>query len=417
MTQPSTQTQQHPTSADLAGNVDLFQKCFDFTRADEVKAAGFYPYFRAIEENEGPVVQIEGRKVIMAGSNNYLGLTAHPKVKEAALKAVEKYGTGCSGSRYLTGTLDLHNELERRLAAYMGKEACLLFSTGYQAAQGIIPTLVQRGEYVVTDRDNHACIVAGYMMAKGMFADFVRYKHNDMADLERVIAKLPLNAGKLIVTDGVFSTTGDIVNLPDLVGIAKKYNARVLVDDAHSIGVIGKGGRGTASHFGLDADVDLVMGTFSKTFASLGGFVVGGERVINYLKHHSPALIFSASPTPAAVAAAIAALELLEAHPELTERLIRNASKMRAGFKQLGFNIIESKTAIVPVIVGDDLLAFRFWRGLYDAGVFVNAFISPGVPPGLQMMRTSYMASHEDQHLDRILEVFGDVGRSLGLIS
>jgi 8-amino-7-oxononanoate synthase len=353
----------------------------------------------------------------MAGSNNYLGLTAHPKVKEAALKAVEKYGTGCSGSRYLTGTLDLHNELERRLAAYMGKEACLLFSTGYQAAQGIIPTLVQRGEYVVTDRDNHACIVAGYMMAKGMFADFVRYKHNDMADLERVIAKLPLNAGKLIVTDGVFSTTGDIVNLPDLVGIAKKYNARVLVDDAHSIGVIGKGGRGTASHFGLDADVDLVMGTFSKTFASLGGFVVGGERVINYLKHHSPALIFSASPTPAAVAAAIAALELLEAHPELTERLIRNASKMRAGFKQLGFNIIESKTAIVPVIVGDDLLAFRFWRGLYDAGVFVNAFISPGVPPGLQMMRTSYMASHEDQHLDRILEVFGDVGRSLGLIS
>ena len=395
---------------------DLFQKCFDFTRADEVKAAGFYPYFRAIEENEGPVVQIEGRKIIMAGSNNYLGLTAHPKVKEAALKAVEKYGTGCSGSRYLTGTLDLHNELEARLATYMGKEACLLFSTGYQTAQGIIPTLVQRGEYVVTDKDNHACIVAGYMMAKGMFAEFARYKHNDMADLERQISRLPLHAGKLIVTDGVFSTTGVIADLPRLVNIAKKFNARILVDDAHSIGVVGKGGRGTASHFGLEQEVDMTMGTFSKTFASLGGFVVGNERVINYLKHHSPALIFSASPTPASVAAALAALDIVEQEPHRIERLVRNANKMRAGFKQLGFNVIEGQTAIVPVIVGDDMLAFQFWRALFDAGLFVNAFISPGVPPGMQMMRTSYMASHEDQHLDRILELFATVGKKLGII-
>lgn len=397
--------------------IDLFQKCWDFTRADEVKAAGFYPYFRAIEENEGPVVQIEGRKIIMAGSNNYLGLTAHPKVKEAAIKAVQHYGTGCSGSRYLTGTLDLHYELEARLAKFMKKEACLLFSTGYQTGQGIIPTLVQRGEYVVTDKDNHASIVAGYMMAKGLFADFVRYKHNDIQDLERVISRLPKQVGKLIVTDGVFSTTGDIVDLPALVAVAKKYNARVLVDDAHSIGVIGKGGRGTASHFGLENEVDLTFGTFSKTFGSLGGFVVGNERIINYLKHHSPALIFSASPTPASVAAALAALEILEQEPERITNLIRNADKMRNGFKELGFKIIDGKSAVVPVIVGDDILAFRFWRELFDNGVFVNAFISPGVPPGLQMMRTSYMATHENHHLDKILEVFKEAGRKLGIIS
>lgn len=395
---------------------DLFQKCWDFTRADDIKAAGFYPYFHAIEENEGPVVKIEGRKIIMAGSNNYLGLTAHPKVKEAAARAVEKYGTGCSGSRYLTGTLDLHYELEERLAKFMDKEACLLFSTGYQTAQGIIPTLVQRGEYVVTDKDNHACIVAGYMMAKGMFAEVIRYKHNDMADLQRVISKLPLKAGKLIVTDGVFSTTGEIVHLAELIPIAKKYNARILVDDAHAVGVVGRGGRGTASHFNLEHEVDLTMGTFSKTFASLGGFVVGNERVINYMKHHSPALIFSASPTPASVAAALAALDLLEHEPHRIQRLIQNADKMRQGFKRLGFKIIDGQSGVVPVIVGDDMLAFRFWRALFDAGVFVNAFISPGVPPGMQMMRTSYMATHEDEHLDRILDLFASVGRNLGLI-
>ena len=396
--------------------MDIFQKCFDFTRADEVKAAGFYPYFRAIEENEGPVVQIEGRKVIMAGSNNYLGLTAHPKVKEAAIRAVEKYGTGCSGSRYLTGTLDLHNELESRLAKYMGKESCLLFSTGYQTAQGIIPTLVQRGEYVVTDTANPACIVAGYMMAKGLFAEIVRYKHNDIEDLERVISKLPLHVGKLVVTDGVFSTSGEIVNLPQLIRVTKKYNARVVVDDAHAIGVIGKGGRGTASHYGLENEVDLTFGTFSKTFASLGGFVVGNERVINYLKHQSPALIFSASPTPASVAAALAALGILEKEPERITKLIHNADRMRKGFKDAGFKIIDGQSAVVPVIVGDDMLAFKFWRELFDAGVFVNAFISPGVPPGLQMMRTSYMATHENHHLDRILEIFSKAGKNLGII-
>lgn len=396
--------------------IDLFQKCWSFTRADDIKALGYYPYFRPIQENEGPVVMIEGRKIIMAGSNNYLGLTADPRVKEAAIKAVEKYGTGCSGSRYLTGTLDLHNELEEKLAVFFGKESCLLFSTGYQTAQGIIPTLVQKGEYVVSDRDNHACIVAGNLMAKGAFAEFVRFKHNDMEDLRRVLARLPHDVPKLVVSDGVFSTTGTIVDLPNLVAAACDFNARILIDDAHSTGVIGKGGRGTASHFNLENEVDLTMGTFSKTFASLGGFVVAERAVINYLKHHAPALIFSASPTPAAVAAALASLAILQEEPWRITRLVANAGKMREGFKAMGFQVIDGQTAIVPVIIGDDTRTFIFWRELFDAGVFVNAFISPGVPNGMQMLRTSYMATHEDEHLDVILETCGAIGKKLGII-
>ena len=396
--------------------MDLFKKCYDFTRADEIKALGLYPYFRPIEENEGPVVQIEGRKVIMAGSNNYLGLTAHPKVKEAAIKAVEKYGTGCSGSRYLTGTLDLHIELEERLAKFFKKEAVLLFSTGYQTAQGIIPTLVQRGDYVISDKDNHACIIAGNLMAKGATAEFVRYKHNDMDDLERVVQKLPQDSGKLIVSDGVFSTGGEIVDLERLNKIAKNSGSKILIDDAHAVGVIGKGGRGTASEFNLENDIDLTMGTFSKTFASLGGFVASEAKVINYLKHHSPALIFSASPTPASVASALAALEILEKEPERVTMLINNAEKVRQGLKKAGFTVLEGRTGIVPVIVGDDDTAFKMWRMLYDEGVFVNVFISPGVPQGRQMMRTSYMATHEEEHLNAIIDIFTETGKKLGLI-
>ncbi len=397
--------------------MDLFQKCIEFTRADEVKAAGLYPYFRPVEENEGPVVTIEGRKVIMAGSNNYLGLTAHPKVKKAAKDAIDLYGTGCSGSRYLTGTIKLHVELEKRLAAYLGTEDVLLFSTGYQTALGVIAALVQKGDYVISDKENHACIISGALLAKGGFAEFVRYKHNDMEDLERVLQRIPENAGKLIVTDGVFSVSGEFVNLPQMLDVADKYGARVLVDDAHATGVVGVGGRGTASHFGVVDRTDLTMGTFSKTFASLGGFVAGPERITNYIKHHSPALIFSASPTPASVAAALAALDIVEAEPERIDKLIANADKMRAGFTKLGFNVIESRTGIVPIIVGDAQLALVFWRKLYDKGVFVNAFVPPGVPPNLSMMRTSYMATHENEHLDTILNVFQEVGIELGLIS
>ena len=254
--------------------MDIFEKCYQFTRADEVKEAGLYPYFRAVEENEGPVVQIEGRKIIMAGSNNYLGLTAHPRVKKASKDAIDKYGTGCSGSRYLTGTISLHNLLEERFAKFLGFEAVLLFSTGYQTALGVLSTVVQRGEYLIGDKENHASLVNGAMMAKSMTANFVRYKHNDMDDLERVISQIPKEAPKLVVTDGVFSVTGEIVNLPKLVEIAKKYDARVMVDDAHAVGVIGKGGRGTASYWDLTDKVDLVMGTFSKTFSSLGGWTL-----------------------------------------------------------------------------------------------------------------------------------------------
>lgn len=397
--------------------VDLFQKCFEFTRADEVKASGMYPYFRPIEENEGPVVRIEGRDIIMAGSNNYLGLTADPRVKEAAHKAIEQFGTGCSGSRYLTGTISLHIELEKRLAAYLGTEDVLLFSTGYQTALGVISALVSKGDYVISDKENHACIINGCLLAKGGFAEFVRYKHNDMDDLDRVLQRIPVSAGKLIVTDGVFSVSGEMVDLPNLLRVAEKHGARVLVDDAHATGVVGKGGRGTASHYDLVDKTDMTMGTFSKTFASLGGFVAGPERVMNYLKHHSPALIFSASPTPASVASAIAALDVLEKEPWRIDKLIANADKMRKGFADMGFTIIDSRTGIVPVVVGDVQLALMFWRELFDRGVFVNAFIPPGVPPNLSMLRTSYMATHEDEQLDKILDIFSEVGKKLGVIS
>lgn len=396
--------------------MDLFERCYNFTRVEEVKAAGLYPYFHPIEENEGPVVRVEGKDMVMAGSNNYLGLTAHPEVKNAAINAIEKYGTGCSGSRYLTGTLDLHIELEERLAKFLGFESVLLFSTGYQTALGVISTLVLKGDYIISDKENHACIMNGCMLAKGGFAEFKRYKHNDMEDLESLLKTIPEKAGKLIVTDGVFSVTGEIVNLPDMIKVAHKYGARVLVDDAHSVGVIGKGGRGTASHYNCTDQTDMIMGTFSKTFASLGGFVAGPERVINYLKHNSPAIIFSASPTPASCASALAALTILEREPQLVDKLLANADYMRKAFGKMGFNVIDSETAIVPVVVGEIETALYTWRKLFDRGVFVNAFIPPGVPPNMSMMRTSYMSSHEKEHLDRILEVFEISGKELGLI-
>ncbi len=396
--------------------MDLFEKCNSFTKADEVKQLNLYPYFHPIEENEGPEVLVDGVKMVMAGSNNYLGLTNHPKVKEAAYEAIKKYGTGCSGSRYLTGTLDLHIELERRLANFFGYEDVLLFSTGYQTALGTIGTLPQKGDYLISDKENHASIVNGALMAKGAFVEFVRFKHDDMDDLERILKNSPDTAAKFIVTDGVFSVTGEITKLPEMVKLAKKYGARIMVDDAHAVGVIGKGGRGTASHFGLTKETDLTMGTFSKTFASLGGFVAGPERVINYLKHNSAAIIFSASPTPASCAATLAALDILEEQPEIVDRLISVSNMARKGFKELGFNIVEHETAIVPVIVGDFEKALLFWRKLFDRGVFVNAFVPPGVPPNMSMMRTSYMATHEEEHIEKILEVFKISGKELGLI-
>lgn len=397
------------------GKMDLFKKCNDFTRADEVKAKGLYPYFHPVNENEGPIVIIDGREIIMAGSNNYLGLSYHPSVKEAAVKAIEKYGTSCSGSRYLTGTLDLHIELETRLAQFFQTESCLLFSTGYQTALGIIPTLVQKGDFIFSDKENHACIMNACITAKGLFAEFIRYNHNDPESLESHLKNIPYEKEKLIVSDGVFSVTGNLVNLPELIRLSKKYNARVLIDDAHAVGVIGKGGRGTASYYGLEKETDLTMGTFSKTFASLGGFVAGPDRVINYLKHHSPAIIFSASPTPASCASALESLNILEKNPSLVNRLRDNVKYMQNGFKEIGYKIIENESAIISVIIGDVDKSFVFWRKLFDRGVFVNAFIPPGVPPNMSMMRTSYMATHKKEHLDRILNVFEDIKKEESL--
>jgi 8-amino-7-oxononanoate synthase len=394
----------------------LFDKCYKFNDSERVKEAGIYPYFRPIQESEGPVVKMEGKKVVMAGSNNYLGLTNHPRVKEAARAALEKYGSSCSGSRFLTGTIDLHIEFEEKIAKFMGKEAALLFSTGFQAGQGVIFPLVSKGDYILSDRDNHASIVAGNMLCSSIHAHVVRYKHNDMADLERRLQQIPEDANKMIVTDGVFSALGTLVSLDVMKELAKKYKANLLVDDAHGFGVMGKDGKGTVHYFDAQEDVDLVVCTFSKTLASIGGFVVGPERVINYLKHKSPALIFSASPTPSSVAAAGAALDILIEQPELSERVRRNADRVRVGLKEAGFNVIDGKAAIVPVIIGDDEKTFMLWRKLYDEGVFVNAFISPATPPGMQMLRTSYMASHEDNHLDYIVEKFTKIGKQLDIL-
>jgi len=395
---------------------DLFQKCIEYTIADEVKSQGIYPFFHPIDENEGPVVSFGGRKLVMAGSNNYLGLTADQRVKSASIQAIKKYGTSCSGSRYMTGTVNLHVELEEKLADFFEKERCLLFSTGYQTGQGIIPTLVQRGEYIVSDRDNHASLVAASIMAQGAGANQVRYNHKNMEDLERVLQTIPETASRLIVSDGVFSVSGEIVDLPNLVKLAKKYGARILIDDAHAVGVIGKNGRGTPSEFGLVNEVDLIMGTFSKTFGSLGGYVVGDRAVINYIKHNAASLIFSASPTPASVAAVLTTLEIIRTEPELMDRLFSNTDYVRQALLNAGFTLMPSRTAIVTVLIKDQIKTLLFWKKLFDAGVYVNAFIRPGVMPGHEALRTSFMATHERIHLDKVITEFCTIGRGLGVI-
>ncbi len=393
--------------------MDIFEKCRDFTEADEVKKLGVYPYFRAISSGQDTEVIIEGKKMIMIGSNNYLGLTSHPKVNEAAIQAVKKFGSGCTGSRFLNGTLELHEELEARLAKFMKKEAALVFSTGFQTNLGTIATLVNRKDYVVIDRSVHASIVDACRLS---FGTVVKFKHNDMADLERVLSNCGNSAGKLIAVDGVFSMEGDIADLPEITKLAKKHNTRVMVDDAHSIGVLGEHGRGTAEHFGLNDEVDVVMGTFSKSFASLGGFIVASERVINYIKHFSRALIFSASPPPAAVAACLAALDIIENEPERRKRLWKITRRMHKEFKSLGFDIGSTQTPIIPIYIGDNMKTFGFWRMLSDEGIFVNPIISPAVAPGSQLLRTSYTATHTDEQLDKVLEVFEKVGKKMGVI-
>ena len=395
---------------------DLFEKCFNFTRADEIKAMGIYPYFNPISSPPGDEVVIDGKTLIMIGSNNYMGLTDDIRVKEAAADAALKYGSGCTGSRFLNGTLDLHIRLERELADFFEREAALVYSTGFQTNLGTISCLVNKGDTIVADRSNHASIVDGCRLS---FGRLVKFAHNDMEDLERVVKNVRETNGKggiLIVADGVFSMEGDIIKLPDMVRVARKYGCRIMIDDAHSVGVLGKNGRGTASHFGLDNEVDITMGTFSKSFASLGGFIVADERVINYIKHISRELIFSASIPPSATAAVLKALEIIRTEPERRENLWKNARRMLREFKTLGFDTGTSETPIVPILIGDDLDCFRFWKELYDNGVFANPVISPAVAPGRALMRTSYTATHTNRQLDRVLEVFEHVGKKMGVI-
>jgi 8-amino-7-oxononanoate synthase len=392
---------------------DLFDKCRSFTAAREVMAMGVYPYFRVITSAPGTVVTVDGKELIMIGSNNYLGLTNHPKVVEAAAEASRRYGSGCTGSRFLNGTLDLHVELEARLATFMKRPAALVFSTGFQTNLGTISCLVGRTDTIYADRSNHASIVDGCRLS---FGRTLKFQHNDMDDLARVLQANGNGGGQLIVVDGVFSMEGDIVDLPNLVRLAKAHGARVMVDDAHSIGVLGAGGRGTAEHFNLIGQVDITMGTFSKSFASLGGFIAGDEDVIHYVKHFSRELIFSASMPPASVASCLAALDIIETEPERRERLWAITHKMHREFRQLGFKIGTTQTPIIPIMIGDDLVAFRFWRELTDRGIFANPIVSPAVPKGQALIRTSYTATHTDAQLDFVLETFASVGKMLGVI-
>ncbi|RKX20719.1 MAG: 8-amino-7-oxononanoate synthase [Candidatus Zixiibacteriota bacterium] len=385
--------------------------------AKNIQAMGIYPYFHPLQSAPGNEVIVDGKKCIMIGSNNYLGLVNHPKVKEAAAAAALKFGSGCTGSRFLNGTLDLHIELEHRLAKFMKKDAALIFSTGFQTNLGAISSLVGKNDTVIIDRQVHACIVDGCRLSYGKVYKFA---HNDMDDLERVVKNVRNNNGKsgmLFVVDGVFSMEGDIINLPRLVSIAKEYGARVMVDDAHSVGVLGETGAGTAEHFGLIDDVDLTMGTFSKSFASLGGFIAGDTDIIHYIKHQARSLIFSASIPPSNAAAVLAALDIIEAEPERRENLWKNVRRMQKEFKDLGFNIGQTETPIIPIVIGGDLEAFHFWKELFDNGVFANPVISPAVPPGHSLIRTSYTATHTDEHLDRVVDIIATVGRKKGLIS
>jgi 8-amino-7-oxononanoate synthase len=392
---------------------DIFTKAYDFKIADEVKAAGLYPYFKPLTATDGTVVMIEGREVIMAGSNNYLGLTNDPRILEAARAAILKYGSGCTGSRYLNGTLDIHLELEEKLAVFMRKEACVLFSTGYQTNEGSIQTIAGRNDVIFSDKDNHACIVVGTLCST---AKTVRYAHNDMDHLRRLLEREDPKAGKIIVTDGVFSMSGTLAKIPELISLAKEFDARLYLDDAHAIGVIGENGRGSASSFGMLDDVDLISGTFSKSFASLGGFLVGDYTVIEYIRHVSPAHIFSASMPPANVATVLKALEILQEENWRLERLEEISNYIRTGLRDLGFNVWTSQTPIIPVVIGEMFQCFQFWKDLFEAGVYVNAVVPPAVPRGQSLVRTSYSATHTNDQLDFILDAFKKVGKMHGII-
>ena len=391
----------------------LLDKGRDFKTVTRLRELGLYPYFRTISSAQDTEVFIEGKKILMLGSNSYLGLTNHPQIKAAAQAAVEKYGTGCAGSRFLNGSLDIHLELEAALAKLVNKEAVLLYSTGFQVNLGVISALVGKGEYVLGDKSNHASIVEGCLLAQGKF---LRFAHKDMAALESRLKNLEPEAGKLVVVDGVFSMEGDVIQLPELCRIAGEHGAAVMVDDAHSIGVLGKNGAGTASHFGLTDQVHLIMGTFSKSLASLGGFIASDAVTIDFLKHHSRSLIFSASMSPANAAAVLAALKIMEQEPERIAQLWHNTRRMKQGLIDLGFDLGDSETPILPVYCRDLMVAFKLCKRLQEEGLFVNPVVSPAVAPGEELIRLSLMATHTDAQIDFALDKLGKVGKEFGLI-
>lgn len=392
--------------------MDLFTKCQNFEDVAVLREAGTYPYFIPLDRSEGTEVIYEGRRIIMCGSNNYLGLTTNPKVREAAKNAIDLYGTSCTGSRFLNGNMTIIEDLERELAEWVGKEAALVFSTGMQVNLGTISALVSKDDIVILDKEDHASIVDGARLSMGKIE---RFRHNDVGHLERVLKSLPADCGKLLVVDGLFSMEGDIAPLPEIIPLCQKYGVRLMVDDAHGIGVLGEG-HGTAAHFGVTDQVDLIMSTFSKSFASIGGFVAGDFPVIDYVKHHARSLIFSASIPPANTATVLAALQVMREEPQMVAALQANGDFMREGFKALGFNIGNSVTPIIPIIIGDNDRTFKMWRDLFDAGVFVNPVIAPATAPGRQLLRTSYMATHTRPQLERVLETFAKVGRANDLI-
>ena len=401
------------TEMEKERSASVFDKCINFTRAAEVRKMGVYPYFSPIQSSLDPVIRVDGKEMLMLGSNSYLGLTTHPRVKEAAQAAVKRYGSSCAGSRFLNGTLEIHEELEERLARFVSKDQAIVFTTGFQANLGAISTLIGKGDRVITDKVDHASIIDGARLA---FGRMHRFNHNSTSDLERVLVGCDGRGGKLIVVDGVFSMDGDVADLPGIVEVAERCSAGVMVDDAHGLGVMGPGGSGTSAHFGLTDRVALIMGTFSKSFASIGGFVAGDSAVIDYIRHHARSLIFSASLPPAQVASVLAALDILQSEPERLERLWDNTEYLRKGLRGLGFNTGLSTTPIIPVIVGKDMLCFKTWLALREEGVFVNPIIAPAVLPGDALIRVSIMATHTREHLDRALYVFKRTGKKLGLI-
>jgi len=392
--------------------MDIFEKANNWTAADEVRKAGVYPYFRPNTSQMGTEVTIGGKKMIMVGSNNYLGLVTHPEVLEAMIQAIRKYGSACTGSPFLNGTLDIRVELEEKLADFVHMESALVYSTGFLANLGALSTIATRGDYIISDRENHASIVDGQKLS---YAKTVKYEHSNMEDLERVLANHKDNP-KLIVTDGVFSMGGDVAELPKIVELKRKYDARLMVDEAHSLGVLGLNGEGTGSHFGVQKDVDMVMGTFSKSLVSIGGFIASTYKVIDYLRHNSRPLIFTASLSPADTAAALKSLEIIKREPDRRERLWAIIKRMRAEFRAMGWNTLNTNSAIIPLMVGDNMKTFAMTKELGEMGVFATPVVSPAVPPDHTLIRTSYTATHTDAQLDHVLESFQKVGRKYGII-